>query len=658
MQLQGQLPDRAWVDKATGAATVSAGLRLGQLAATLHLDDSEEEEAEGEYVFVIDRSGSMAGASILQAREALALCVSALPLGARFQIVGFGSSHAALFPDGPAAYDDARKAEALAHCRGLAADMGGTEILPALQAVASAAATKAQAKAPGGRPRQVFVVTDGQVSNTAGVLAFVRDDHRRAGTRYFGLGIGAGASRALVKGIAEAGAGTSAFVVDGERLQRKVMAQMNRALEPGLTDVRVALSPPLRLLEAGGGFSPKEPRPLFTGSRLLYYGALDPTCLAGVAEGEGLIAVTGTAPGKGKGKATGEKKGAEASIPVPLRFLADAGEGRMLQALATRAALRDLEAEAEAEGEGGEEAKAAAKARAVALSEASGVLCKFTSYVAVAERTDAATGALQPVHLPLAFVNKDNQRDPWSYMQRQQHMQRQHTGAAMPMMAMACPAPMAYACASPPMASPLVSLASGGARSMLMMKKRGAPPPGVHRVLGHTAKVMDTTAEADDAAMAASAMAVVDSNVGAANNGFFPHHPRFLGQPLKFPVVEENNKAMDHVALVARQKAAGNWAWQEEDAADNDDFLPLALGVESRVKLEAALDTQVAPLGAWATALVLAKLEKDFAAFAEEWEAAARKARRWLGKQLAAAAKGMDADAFVKRAGEVLAGLA
>ena len=166
VRLQGRLPDRAWVDKATGAATIAAGLRPGQLLEDGEGEEEEEEEEEeeaaspGEYVFVIDRSGSMAGSQIAQAREALALCTSALPVGARFQIIGFGNDFAKLFPGdgaGSVAFDDATKATALDHCRTLDADMGGTEILRPLQAIAEVAPSAAA-------PRQVFVITDGQVS--------------------------------------------------------------------------------------------------------------------------------------------------------------------------------------------------------------------------------------------------------------------------------------------------------------------------------------------------------------------------------------------------------------------------------------------------------------------------------------------------------------
>jgi len=53
-------------------------------------------------------------------------------------------------------FDDGAKAQALAHCRAMQADMGGTEILQSLRDISNN-------KAPKEAPRQVFVITDGQV---------------------------------------------------------------------------------------------------------------------------------------------------------------------------------------------------------------------------------------------------------------------------------------------------------------------------------------------------------------------------------------------------------------------------------------------------------------------------------------------------------------
>lgn len=62
--------------------------------------------APAEVIFLVDRSGSMEGTSIHEVRNALQLCLRSMTPGCRFNIVGFGSRHEALFPESRA-YDQA-----------------------------------------------------------------------------------------------------------------------------------------------------------------------------------------------------------------------------------------------------------------------------------------------------------------------------------------------------------------------------------------------------------------------------------------------------------------------------------------------------------------------------------------------------------------------
>ena len=185
--------------------------------------------APADVTFLVDRSGSMEGSSIDEVRNALQLCLRSLTPGCRFNIVGFGSTWIALFPESRE-YGDASLAEASAHVAGLKADLGGTELLPALSFVLQRPAARAL-------PRQVVVLTDGEVTNTDAVLELARAHASDA--RIFVFGIGAGASHHLVKGLARAGGGTAEFIFPGERIEPKVIRQLGRLLTPALTNVGV-----------------------------------------------------------------------------------------------------------------------------------------------------------------------------------------------------------------------------------------------------------------------------------------------------------------------------------------------------------------------------------------------------------------------------------
>jgi hypothetical protein len=158
-----------------------------------------------DFVFVVDRSGSMGSAfagktQVEWAGEALELFLRALPEDCRFNVVSFGSRFEALFP-APAPYSDETLAHAARLARGMRADLGGTELLRPLEYVLEAGAGAGAS----GRRTQVFVLTDGQVSNEGAVLDLVRRHARGAGgARLFAVGVGHAVSHHLVEGIARA----------------------------------------------------------------------------------------------------------------------------------------------------------------------------------------------------------------------------------------------------------------------------------------------------------------------------------------------------------------------------------------------------------------------------------------------------------------------
>lgn len=92
------------------------------------LDDHDDPEvANGEFVFILDRSGSMSGSRIRVALEALELFIRSIPPNSKFNIVSFGSSHQLMY-DKSVTYNNDNMQDAINKIRSFKADFGGTEL--------------------------------------------------------------------------------------------------------------------------------------------------------------------------------------------------------------------------------------------------------------------------------------------------------------------------------------------------------------------------------------------------------------------------------------------------------------------------------------------------------------------------------------------------
>eukprot|EP00588_Corethron_pennatum_P016065 CAMPEP_0194304156 /NCGR_PEP_ID=MMETSP0171-20130528/1942_1 /TAXON_ID=218684 /ORGANISM="Corethron pennatum, Strain L29A3" /LENGTH=788 /DNA_ID=CAMNT_0039055323 /DNA_START=383 /DNA_END=2749 /DNA_ORIENTATION=- len=194
--------------------------------------ESADIQHNSEFIFIVDRSGSMDGQKIIQTRTALEKILSILPEESLFNIVGFGSTFSFLFDESQSKSSFAAMAEAFLYVGNMTANYGGTEILAPLKKVLKSSRIV-------GFDRQVIVMTDGQVSNTAETIKFVKKF--RSNTRIFSLGIGAHVSRLLVQGLARSGRGTAEFV-DGDSdkdVFDAVERQMHVASTPALDDLEI-----------------------------------------------------------------------------------------------------------------------------------------------------------------------------------------------------------------------------------------------------------------------------------------------------------------------------------------------------------------------------------------------------------------------------------
>tara|TARA_R110000868_G_scaffold158190_3_gene386132 strand:+ start:14521 stop:16755 length:2235 start_codon:yes stop_codon:yes gene_type:complete len=188
-----------------------------------------------ETIFVIDNSGSMAGASMRQAREALVAAIDRLQPGDRFNVIRFDNTMERVFP----APVDASPAT-ISRARNFAAQLeaeGGTVMLPALRAAFTDATPDDTS-----RVRQVVFLTDGAIGNEAELFAAINQGLGRS--RLFPVGIGAAPNTYFMSRAARLGRGTFTHIGDvGEvaqemdrlftALERPVMTQLDALFPAG-----------------------------------------------------------------------------------------------------------------------------------------------------------------------------------------------------------------------------------------------------------------------------------------------------------------------------------------------------------------------------------------------------------------------------------------
>lgn len=337
------------------------------MALDLCLEDNGRgatREPEEDIVFVVDRSGSMEGSSLAEARRALEICLKALAQGRRFNILGFGSRFVSLFPDATS-YSEATLQKALHWCRAMRADLGGTEILQPLKHIYSPASR------PHGKKGVVFLLTDGAVGNEAEVLSLVRNERH---LRMFAVGIGAGCNEAFIKGLARAGRGASAFVYPGERMEAKVLRLFGKMTEE-------ALEPSIDWGHPGSEQTPSCPV-VYRGARTSLFARLE----AGVTTPSEVRVTVPLAAGS-------------RTWTVPVAPIDDARQTiPLLWAREKIRELEDREDHALHQGSVQTERKThSIRKRVISLSREFGLLSRYTSFVAIEERKkgDLTTGEIE-----------------------------------------------------------------------------------------------------------------------------------------------------------------------------------------------------------------------------------------------------------------------
>ena len=202
----------------------------------LTIDDNDPkldiENFSGNFVFIVDRSGSMWGERIEMAKESLIYFLKSLPnTQSKFNIISFGSTYEIIFDDFvDITEENINKAIEVSNKFG--ADLGGTELMEPLLYLESCLANN-------NKPTRIFILTDGAVFNTDECLQKIEQIGKAKDIRFFSLGIGSGCDEILVKGMSRKGNGKPEFVENAEEITDKVIFLLEESMRYYLKNLKV-----------------------------------------------------------------------------------------------------------------------------------------------------------------------------------------------------------------------------------------------------------------------------------------------------------------------------------------------------------------------------------------------------------------------------------
>lgn len=207
-------------------------------------DPSENTEViDKVFTLIVDRSGSMSGDKIIQARDAARFVVENLNPGDRFNIIDF-SSTVRSFQPGHVEFNEANQTQALSYIGTLQAS-GLTNISGAF-----ATAIPQFAATTDGTANIIVFFTDGQattgITDTNGILASVRDAMTQNETNpiVFTFGIGPEVNRQLLTQLAVENRGLSEFLGD-DQLESRITDFYLRIRNPVVLGTEVSFDPPI-----------------------------------------------------------------------------------------------------------------------------------------------------------------------------------------------------------------------------------------------------------------------------------------------------------------------------------------------------------------------------------------------------------------------------
>jgi Ca-activated chloride channel homolog len=218
-------------------------------------------------IFVVDRSGSMSGKKIEQAKDALKFVLNNLRQGDTFNIVAYDSTIEAFKPE-LQKYDEETRKAALGFIDGIYAG-GSTNIDGALTTALAMIKDSS-------RPNYILFMTDGLPTagetNEAKIVANTRENNKLR-TRMINFGVGYDLNSRLLDRLSRENFGQSEFVRPDENIEANVSRLYSKMSSPVMTSLAVKVD-----VDAAGDspatnrMYPKEAYDLFAGEQLVMVG--------------------------------------------------------------------------------------------------------------------------------------------------------------------------------------------------------------------------------------------------------------------------------------------------------------------------------------------------------------------------------------------------
>jgi Ca-activated chloride channel family protein len=258
------------------------------LLASPEIKSADAKPAAKTVVFVVDRSGSMSGEKIEQARGAAKFVLNNLREGDLFNIVAYDSAIETFRPELQKFDEDTRSA-AIGFVEGLYAG-GSTNIDAALKRALDMLTDS-------GRPTYIIFLTDGLPTegemNESKIVAH-SDEANNVRARVFAFGVGYDVNSRLLDRLARANFGQSEYVRPNEDIEAAVSKLYNRIGAPVMTDVSVAVATDTASDKSASPVSrlyPRGPFDLFAGDQVVLVGRYR-------SSGDAKVTLRGTIGGK------------------------------------------------------------------------------------------------------------------------------------------------------------------------------------------------------------------------------------------------------------------------------------------------------------------------------------------------------------------------